>query len=161
MKYPFEVIFEKNGVDTYWLAKSKILNHVIGKGETPEEAIQLLSEMEDTWLEFCENANEIPKLEPIEPNEYSGKISLRLSKQTHALAAKAADEQGVSLNQYICEAVIYRNAVTNTCDRLLELYASRKAESYSSITQESNYNFKRNYRELAIQETTYLKAVSN
>ena len=133
MKYPFEVIFEKNGVDTYWLAKSKILNHVIGKGETPEEAIQLLSEMEDTWLEFCENENEIPKLEPIEPNEYSGKISLRLSKQTHALAAKAADEQGVSLNQYICEAVIYRNAVTNTCDRLLELYASQKAEGQSSV----------------------------
>lgn len=133
MKYPFEVVFEKNEEETYWLAKSKTLSHVIGKGETPEEAIQLLNEMEDTWLEFCENKSEVPKLEPIEQNEYSGRISLRLSKQTHAQAAKAAEEQGISLNQYINEAIIARNTVTNTCDKLLELYASQKAEGQSSV----------------------------
>lgn len=133
MKYPFEVIFEKNATDTYWLAKSKVLDYVVGKGNTPEEAIQLLSEMEDTWLELCDSDDEVPILEPSSPLKYSGKISLRLSRQTHAQAAKAAEEQGISLNQYINEAIIARNTVTNTCDKLLELYASQKAEGQSSV----------------------------
>ncbi|NLO70419.1 MAG: type II toxin-antitoxin system HicB family antitoxin [Porphyromonadaceae bacterium] len=125
MKYPFDVVFEKDENETYWLAKSKVLNHVVGKGKTPEEAIQLLNEMEDTWLEFCESEDDIPELVPTEPLKYSGRISLRLSKQTHALAAKTAAEQGISLNQYINEAVITRNTATSVCNRLLENYSAQ------------------------------------
>jgi len=121
MKYPFEVLFEKNGNETYWLAKSRVLEYVVGQGHTPEEAIQLLSEMEDTWLEFCENGEEIPALVPSEPIKYRGKISLRMSKQTHALATKAAEDQGISLNQYINEAVIARNTNAYTIELLTEL----------------------------------------
>lgn len=128
MKYPFDVVFEKDDNETYWLAKSKVLSHVVGKGATPEEAIRLLSEMENTWLEFCESEDDIPELIPTEPIRYSGKISLRLSKQTHALAAKAAAEQSISLNQYINEAVITRNTATSVCNKLFELYSSQLLE---------------------------------
>jgi hypothetical protein len=46
------------------------------KGNT-RRGYQLLAKWKILELEFCETTNEVPKLEPIEQNEYSGRISLR------------------------------------------------------------------------------------
>ena len=43
-------------------------------------------------------------------NEYSGKLTLRISPSEHEKAAKYAKREGVSLNQYINDAVVAKNA---------------------------------------------------
>jgi hypothetical protein len=57
-------------------------------------------------LEALREANlPIPESDLLIQTKYSGKLSLRLSKRLHAQVARAADVEGVSINQYIVEAV--------------------------------------------------------
>lgn len=44
-----------------------------------------------------------------EPSRYSGKITTRVSPHVHRQAAMLAAEQGVSLNQYINDAIVAMN----------------------------------------------------
>lgn len=44
-----------------------------------------------------------------EPERYSGRISTRIAPHIHAQAAKLAEEQGISLNQYINDAIVAMN----------------------------------------------------
>lgn len=47
--------------------------------------------------------------EPQEPARYSGKITTRVSPHIHRQAAMLAAEQGISLNQYISDAIVALN----------------------------------------------------
>ncbi len=54
------------------------------------------------WLEIAlEDGKKIPKPENLELHYFSGKFTLRLPKSLHRELALEAEEQGVSLNQYI------------------------------------------------------------
>lgn len=44
-----------------------------------------------------------------EPESYSGRITTRIAPHVHAQAAKLATAQGISLNQYINDAIIAMN----------------------------------------------------
>lgn len=47
--------------------------------------------------------------DPSEPGSYSGRITTRIAPHVHAQAAKLAEAQGISLNQYINDAIIAMN----------------------------------------------------
>ncbi len=76
----------------------------IAEGYTAEEAME---ELEATMIEWAEatvkNGQEIPQ--PLDINEYSGRLVLRMPKWLHKQAAMMAEAEGVSLNQWIVAAI--------------------------------------------------------
>lgn len=129
MKYPCDITYLQEGEDAYWVVKSKVLEHVVSQGDTPEEALMIFDELEQAWLDACKEDNlEIPELIAVIEPIYSGKISLRMSKSTHEMAAKTAENQNISLNQYINEAVIARNVNANTVKLLTEMNTNYNKE---------------------------------
>lgn len=71
----------------------------ISQGETVEDAINMIQDAKICWLESAlEDGIEIP--EPA-PQEYSGKLNIRIPKSLHRTLAEKAKEEGTSLNQLI------------------------------------------------------------
>lgn len=63
MKYPFDVCYTKTEYETRWIARSKFLPYTIGIGETMDEAIKLLEELEELVLQPCdEKDTSVPPL---------------------------------------------------------------------------------------------------
>jgi predicted RNase H-like HicB family nuclease len=73
-------------------------------GETPEQA---LAEGQIALKLFIETyqEKEIPLPEPATTQSFSGQLRLRLPKSLHAQSVRMAAADGVSLNQFICDAV--------------------------------------------------------
>ncbi|MBW4669707.1 MAG: toxin-antitoxin system HicB family antitoxin [Cyanomargarita calcarea GSE-NOS-MK-12-04C] len=83
-----------------FVAQIKDLPGCLTQGETLEETINNINEARELWLEtayFCDD--EIPF--PSSDDTYSGKLLLRLPKSLHRRLAEAAEQENVSLNQYI------------------------------------------------------------
>jgi antitoxin HicB len=73
-------------------------------GDTAARALETLEEVAESWLESAlARGQSIP--EPIESNEFSGKLVLRLPRQLHRRATFSAEHDGVSLNTYIVTAL--------------------------------------------------------
>jgi predicted RNase H-like HicB family nuclease len=89
-----------------YVAEYPALKGVSGTGIDPEHAMRDLEINSTVNLEALREANlPIPESDLLIQTKYSGKLSLRLSKRLHAQVARAADVEGVSINQYIVEAV--------------------------------------------------------
>jgi len=72
----------------------------IAVGQTAGEALSALEEVAVDWLRIAlDRGQTIP--EPVEASEYSGRFVLRLPKSLHKKAARLAELDGVSLNQFI------------------------------------------------------------
>ncbi len=112
MKYPFSVFQMENEGHVFWVAKSIYLKGCIGQGDTSDEAIRELDINEAEWLRTAlEMGITIPQI-PIEnASDYSGKMTLRISPTVHEQAAMYARREGISLNQYINDAVVAQNAL--------------------------------------------------
>ncbi len=114
IKYPFRVFQTEVEGHIFWVAKSNYLNGCVGQGDAQEDAIAELEENEAAWIETAlETGIPIPKV-PIERvEEYSGKMTLRIAPFVHMQAAQLAEREGISLNQYINNAVVSQNAMMN------------------------------------------------
>lgn len=130
MKYGFKVELIDFGEEKHWVAKSKELYGCVAQGDTVDEAIQALSEGELAWLESAEKYG-IVIPDPIEekPCEYSGKILVRMSSKVHELASSCAREEGISLNQYINDAIVEKN----TCARLIGIVKQLNIELQQGV----------------------------
>ncbi len=106
----------------------------VAVGDTQEEALLELGEARKSLFEFwLEKGLVIP--EPVEETtletNYNGKILFRTTPEMHQSLVEAAEKQGVSLNQYLNQAVTlgfslstYKTEVKTTCG---ELHISKKA----------------------------------
>ncbi|WP_258359649.1 type II toxin-antitoxin system HicB family antitoxin [Moorella sulfitireducens] len=71
----------------------------LSQGETIDEAMAMIQDAKRCWLETSlELGHPIP--EPT-PEEYSGKLNIRIPKSLHRTLAEKAKEEGTSLNQLI------------------------------------------------------------
>lgn len=115
MKYEFEVYQMKVEDHLFWVAKSKFLKGCVGQGETTAEAVNELEGNEFEWLETAKQCGiPIPDMHVrTDSPQYSGKISLRFSPFVHEQASDLAKKQGISLNQYINDAIVYYNSMLN------------------------------------------------
>ncbi|MDA2935232.1 type II toxin-antitoxin system HicB family antitoxin [Acidobacteria bacterium AH-259-D05] len=69
-------------------------------GETKIKALNSLKQSKDLWLEsYYESHGEAPEPKPLQ--QYSGKFLLRVPRYLHQRLDESAQEEGVSLNQYI------------------------------------------------------------
>ena len=121
MRYPYSVYQMQVEQHRFWIAKSLQLNGCVGQGDTAEEAVQELEENEAVWLETAEEMGiPIPIVQVEMPQEYSGKMTLRVSPSIHRTAAEFAKKEGISLNQYINDAIVSKNSEMRTLNFLSE-----------------------------------------
>ena len=111
IKYPFEVFQTEVEGHVFWVAKSTHLKGCVGQGDDLSEAIAELEENEEAWLETANQIGiKIPEVPVEHMEEFSGKMTLRLAPFVHMQAAHFAKKEGISLNQYINNAVVFQNA---------------------------------------------------
>ncbi len=114
IRYPFKVYQTEHEGHVFWIAKSICLKGCVGQGDRQEDAIKELTENEKAWLETAEEAGiPIPEIPVERYEEYRGKMTLRLAPYVHMQAAQMAQQEGISLNQYINNAVVSQNAMLN------------------------------------------------
>lgn len=94
----------------------------ISEGDTPDEAIENLEDAMRGWLQVAlENGQRIP--EPLEAGPsaegYNGRILLRVPRSVHARCVRLAEADGVSLNQWLLEAIGERLGAEDFSRRLL------------------------------------------
>lgn len=91
----------------------------MSQGETAEEAVKMVNDaLGGIIAVMLEDGEKIP--EPIGFNEYSGRFNLRLSSETHRQAVLRAQVEGVSLNQWVSQAIVARLAGQNPADAVVE-----------------------------------------
>lgn len=131
MKYNFKVSQELVEGVPYWIARCLDIDTIIGQGNTPDEAIAELEENEAAWLEFApEMGIEIPEPKIISPRKkYSGHFALRISPIMHEVASNRAKEQGISLNQYVSDALSYYNGMLDASERKTAFVQDSKTAS--------------------------------
>lgn len=94
LHYPVELVREEAGV----FAFHPDLDGCAAQGATVEEALANLDEARKLWIEArIEDGLSIE--EPLQAEQFSGRISLRMSTELHAQLAQIARRQRVSLNQ--------------------------------------------------------------
>jgi antitoxin HicB len=72
----------------------------MSEGDTAEEAVAMIQEAMELWLEVALEEG-IPIPEPRPDDGYSGKFVVRVPRSLHRDLVKTAEQEGVSLNQYI------------------------------------------------------------
>jgi antitoxin HicB len=83
-----------------WVVRVKELPGCVSQGETAEEALAMIQDAMQVWLEVgLEEGDTIPEPRPQE--SYSGKFVVRVPRSLHRALVEEADREGVSLNQYI------------------------------------------------------------
>ncbi len=138
MRYGFDVFQTKVEDHVFWVAKSKDLKGCAGQGETMEKALQELELNESEWLVTAVEVG-IPVPDPsIEiANEYSSKFVVRISPFVHREASEQAKKQGISLNQYVNNAIVTMNTASVTADAVKEVV--KGMNNRESVSQQKNY----------------------
>lgn len=98
LPYTFQVRYVENQGAPYYWAAAKELDGCHTSGETYEQAYTELQGVLKDHIEIkLEHGDPIPEPQ----DDFSGKILLRLPKSLHQQLAFKADQEGVSLNQYM------------------------------------------------------------
>ena len=120
MKYPFTVYKTKVENHEFWIAESSLLSGCVAQGDTQEEALLELQMNEEEWLATAtEYGIDIPEIPCEEMREYSGKFTVRCSPAVHRRATELAEKQGISLNQYVNDAIVAQNSSISTLDYVM------------------------------------------
>ena len=101
-RYPISIVWSED--DGEYLATCASFPGLSAFGESEEEA---LKEAKTALQLFIESYKErgLPLPKPAKASKYSGQLRLRLPKSLHERAATNASHDGVSLNQYITNAL--------------------------------------------------------
>jgi len=104
-KYSYDVFYSDED-EKYIAVSPEFGNQMAGVGDTAEEA---LKEAESALRLLIEDyqAEGDPLPSPRKAQEYSGKLSLRIPKSLHKQISRFAEEEGVSINQYIVSKLSY------------------------------------------------------
>lgn len=89
-----------------WFVRVRELPGCMSQGDTAEEALTMIQEAKELWLEVAlEDGDTIP--EPRPESDYSGKFVIRVTRSLHRDLVEQAEAEGVSLNHYVSEALAY------------------------------------------------------
>lgn len=87
-----------------WFAGVQELRGCITEADTLEEAAVMIRDAMCVWIAGSIEAD-LPIPEPESETAYSGKFSVRLPKSLHRDLVHKAQQEGVSLNQYVNSAL--------------------------------------------------------
>jgi antitoxin HicB len=87
-----------------WTASVEELPGCTSRGSTSEEALNGIREAMTGWIAAAlQEGREIP--EPKSATSHSGRLLLRMPRTLHADLTRASEREGVSLNQFITDAL--------------------------------------------------------
>jgi antitoxin HicB len=108
--YPIK---DDDGGETVWAAEIPELPGCVGAGDTPQEALLAVDDARKSWIEIALlEGKEIPTPFSGDALNYSGKFTLRLPKTLHKELAEKAEQEAVSLNQYLLYLISKRHYKT-------------------------------------------------
>jgi antitoxin HicB len=97
LPYTIELVPEPCGG---WFVAVKELPGCMSEGDTPGEAVEMIRDAMRGWIEVSlEDDDPIP--EPRSLEDYSGKFVVRVPRSLHQDLVDIAQQENVSLNQYI------------------------------------------------------------
>ena len=103
MSLPYDIEVKRNEDGTYF-AKVKELPGCMTEADTFAEVEEMIRDAMAAWIKVAlEEGIPIPEPRPLE--QFSGRFVLRLPKSLHRDVARKAEEEGVSINQWIVAAV--------------------------------------------------------
>ena len=100
-RYPAQVFWNED--DKGFIAVAPDLPGCSAFGQTQQEALHELQDAIQAWIEAAQAAGNLvpPPSASASDHHHSGKVLLRMPRRLHAQLARAAKQEGVSLNQYI------------------------------------------------------------
>lgn len=129
-KYSFNIAWSEE--DGEFVATCPAFPGLSALGETEAEALAEAKIALGLFIKTCE-ARGIPLPEPQVAQDYSGQLRARLPKSLHRQAAQMAEADGISLNQFIVNAVAAKvgavDAYAQMMKELREHLADRKREN--------------------------------
>jgi len=99
MNLPYTIELQQDPEEG-WFVRVKELRGCMSEGDTAEEAVAMIREAMQLWLEVALEEG-IPIPEPRPEEDYSGKFVVRVPRSLHRELVEHAEREGVSLNQYI------------------------------------------------------------
>lgn len=133
MKYGYETYQMNVEEHLFWVAKSNMLKGCVGQGDTIEEAVSELSVNESAWIETAKECGiSVPDSVPVSEVSYSGKLSLRISSFVHEEVANFSKTEGISINQYINDAIAYYNGIHRARVSLENILPEQKSMSFEA-----------------------------
>ncbi len=107
MQLPYRIVLTPDADEdgkTGFVASIEELPGCLSQGQSLEEAVSGIHDAMASWISIAlEDGLDIP--EPIEDDRYSGKFVLRVPQSLHAELVRAAQREGVSLNQFASAAL--------------------------------------------------------
>jgi antitoxin HicB len=107
LKLPYRIVLTPDVDDEGrrgFVAEVAELPGCISQGESADEAIRNIYDAMQGWLSVAlDDGLEIP--EPIDNERFSGKFVARLPRSLHAELVRIAEQEGVSLNQFVVAAL--------------------------------------------------------
>jgi antitoxin HicB len=104
LPYPVTLFQNGEGEGGDWVATVDALAGCTARGETPQEALDAVSEAMTVWLEAAaREGREVP--EPKSVQSHSGRLLLRMPQTLHAELSRLAERENVSLNQFITDVL--------------------------------------------------------
>ena len=100
LPYPVTLVQDRDGDGGDWVATVDALAGCTARGDTPQDALDAVSETMTAWLEAAaREGREVP--EPKSVQSHSGRLLLRMPQTLHAELSRVAERENVSLNQFI------------------------------------------------------------
>jgi predicted RNase H-like HicB family nuclease len=102
LPYTFTVAKDTDGdCEPYFYAQVNELPGCVSDGKTAEEALRNIKDSMYDWIETALiNGDRVP-----EPNQCSGKFSVRIPPSLHQDLINKTHREGVSINQFITTAI--------------------------------------------------------
>lgn len=120
LNYPVTIIKDREDDKIYFEAEIPDLPGCGAHGESVEEALKRLDEAKKLWIEISlERGLDVP--EPTSEDEFSGKFLLRIPARLHMQLSKLAQNEGVSLNQYIRNSLEKQLDIITVLEKVVEL----------------------------------------
>jgi predicted RNase H-like HicB family nuclease len=104
LSLPYTILVRRDEESGEWVAQVEELHGCTARGQSPEQATRGISRVMEEWIAAAlARGAEVP--EPRSPATHSGRLLLRMAQTLHAELARAAEAEGVSLNQFITSAL--------------------------------------------------------
>jgi predicted HicB family RNase H-like nuclease len=104
LPYHVTLVRDGDGEDGPWVAQVEELAGCASRAETAELAASGIQQAMSDWIrEALHEGREVPEPKPVD--EHSGRLLLRMPRTLHAELTRLAEREGISLNQFITDAL--------------------------------------------------------
>lgn len=104
LPYHVTLVRDADGEDGPWVAQVEELAGCTSRAETAEQATSGIQQAMADWIrQALSEGREVP--EPKAVDEHSGRLLLRMPRTLHAELTRLAEREGISLNQFITDAL--------------------------------------------------------